>query len=65
MNLNELSAEQQERIRSCTTPEDLEGFLEREGIELSDEALVELAGGMKITSIKSKKLIKPLLDLFS
>lgn len=65
MNLNELSLEQQERIRSCTTPEELEGFLEREGIELSDETLDELAGGVKIVSTKSKKILKPLLDLFS
>ena len=61
MKLNDLPAAQQEKIRSCATLEELTEVAECEGIELSDEELEDLAGGMKIVCVKSPKTVSPLL----
>ncbi|MBR0405473.1 MAG: Nif11 family protein [Eggerthellaceae bacterium] len=48
MNLEDLSPEQQEKIRSCKTLEELVELVEKEGYELSNETLEAIAGGLKI-----------------
>lgn len=61
MSIGDLTAGQQERIRSCATPEELAELADREGIELSDEELEALVGGMKIVPVKSSKIVAPIL----
>ena len=45
MNIEDLSAEQLEKAKACTTKEELAAFFEAEGFDLSDEELNAFAGG--------------------
>ena len=54
MKLEDLSPELQEKIESCETVEELTNLAEAEGIELSDEDLDGIAGG-----VSKKKVIRP------
>ena len=45
MNFEELTPEQQEKARACTTPEELLALAKEEGIELSDTDLETVSGG--------------------
>lgn len=45
MNLNDLTPEQLERAKACTSPEDLVKLAQEEGYELSDEELTAISGG--------------------
>lgn len=46
MDFDNLTEEQQERVRACKTQEELTALLAEEGLELADEALESLAGGL-------------------
>lgn len=41
-----LNDEAKERLRACETPEDILAFAKAEGVELSDEDLEGIAGGV-------------------
>ena len=45
MRFEDLTHEQKEKRRACTTDEELAEFAKREGYELSDDELVAIAGG--------------------
>lgn len=45
MDFNDLTDEQKERARACTTPEELAALSREEGHDLSDEELEAIAGG--------------------
>ena len=47
MDINDLTPEQIEKAKECTTPEELAAFAEAEGIELTDEQLDAIAGGQQ------------------
>ena len=47
MNFDELSPELKEKARACETPEELLALAKQEGIELSEEDLEVISGGMK------------------
>ena len=46
MNLDNLTDDQMVRLNECDTPEELMSQIEKEGIELPDEALDAVAGGI-------------------
>lgn len=46
MDFNDLSPELQEKAQACTTTEELIELAKSEGIELSDEDLEKVAGGI-------------------
>ena len=46
MNLNDLTPEQQEKARACKSEEELRELAKSIGIELSEDELSELAGGV-------------------
>ena len=41
-----LTPEQQEKAQACKTPEDILALAKEEGVELSDEDLTAIAGGV-------------------
>ena len=45
MDLNSISPELREQARACKSADELLALVESEGIELSDEQLVGIAGG--------------------
>ena len=45
MKLNELTPEQLERAKACTSPEELMSLAKECGLELSDEQLDAVSGG--------------------
>ncbi len=45
MNFEDLTDEQREKARACTTPEDLIALAQSEGVALSDEELSAVSGG--------------------
>ena len=45
MTFDELSAELQEKVKACTTPEEIQALAKEEGYELSDNDLDAIAGG--------------------
>lgn len=45
VNFDDLTPEQQEKVRACKTTEDLVALAKEEGYELSDEDLEAMAGG--------------------
>jgi len=47
MNLEDLSPELQEKVKACTTPEELLALAKEQGHELSEEELDAIAGGRK------------------
>lgn len=46
MEFNDLSPELMEKVRACTTTEELVALAHSEGIDLSDEQLEALSGGI-------------------
>ena len=40
-----LTDEQKEKVKACKTADEFKAFAEKEGIELTDEMLDEVAGG--------------------
>ena len=46
MNFADLTPEQQEKARACKTPEELLALAQEEGIQLSDNDLEAVAGGV-------------------
>ncbi len=48
MEFKDLAPEQQEKARACNTPEELLALAKEEGIELTDEQLEAVAGGVGI-----------------
>lgn len=50
MNLDNLTDDQLARLNDCDTPEKLMSQIESEGIELPDEAIDEVAGGINPTA---------------
>ena len=50
MNLDNLTDDQMVRLNECDTPEELMSQIEKEGIELPDEALDAVAGGINPTA---------------
>lgn len=45
MELGDLASELQERVRACTSSEDVLRLAKKEGYELSDDELASVAGG--------------------
>ena len=45
MNYEDLTPEQMERIKSCTSPEELLALAKTEGYELSEQELEAVTGG--------------------
>lgn len=45
MNFEDLTPEQQEKVRAAKTPEELLALAREEGYELSDSELVAVSGG--------------------
>ena len=52
MNVEELSAELQEKVKACKTPEEILSLAKDEGYELSDEELEAVSGGWYFCSDK-------------
>lgn len=50
MNLDNLTNDQMTRLQNCATPEELMNLIENDGIELPDEALDDIAGGINPTA---------------
>lgn len=48
MKFDDLTPEQVEQAKKCTTPEERMAFIEENGIELSDEQLELVSGGILI-----------------
>ena len=46
MNFDGLTPEQKERVKGCTTPEELLAIAREEGYELSEEELDQVTGGL-------------------
>ena len=46
MDFEDLTPEQQEKVRACKTPEDMLALAKAEGYELSDEELAAVNGGI-------------------
>lgn len=51
------------QVEETKNKEEAKDILEKAGMELTDEELDQVVGGMKITSNKSKKILNPLLKL--
>ena len=47
MDLDELSPELKEKVKACKTKEELVAVLKTEGVELAEEQLEALSGGVK------------------
>lgn len=47
MNIEGLTPEQQEKIKDCSTPEEILAVAQEEGYELSDDELDAVSGGWK------------------
>ena len=50
MNLDNLTDDQLSRLQECATPEELMSLIENDSIELPDEALEDIAGGINPTA---------------
>ena len=46
MNFEDLTPEQQEKAKACKTAEELIALAKEEGIELTDEQLEDMSGGV-------------------
>ena len=58
-----LTGELKTQVENTNTKEEAKEVLEKAGMELNDEELDQVVGGMKITSNKSEKILNPLLKL--
>ena len=58
-----LTGELKTQVENTNTKEEAKEVLEKAGMELNDEELDQVVGGMKIVSEKSAKLFAPLLRL--
>ena len=47
MDIEGLTPEQQEKVKGCSTPEEMLAVAQEEGYELSDEQLEAVSGGWK------------------
>ena len=45
MNINDFTPEQIEKAKACTSTEELVELAKKEGVELTDKMLEEIAGG--------------------
>lgn len=45
MKFEELSPEQQEKVKSCKTPEEILALAKKEGYDISDKELESISGG--------------------
>ena len=45
MKFEDLTPEQQEKAKACTSPEELVALAKAEGVELTDEMLEAISGG--------------------
>jgi predicted ribosomally synthesized peptide with nif11-like leader len=45
MDINDLSPELREKVKACTSPEELFALAKREGYELSEEETEAISGG--------------------
>lgn len=57
MDFENLAPELQEKVRACTSAEELEALIAAEGIELSDEVLEGIAGGRPFACAKNVILL--------
>ena len=48
MNYRDLTAQQQEQLKGCTTAEELLALAKSEGVELTDDQLEQVAGGFDL-----------------
>ena len=58
-----LVGELKKQVEETKNKEEAKEILEKAGMELNDEELEQVVGGMKIISNKSKKILNPLLRL--
>ncbi len=58
-----LVGELKKQVEETKNKEEAKEILEKAGMELNDEELDQVVGGMKIVSNKSKKILNPLLRL--
>ncbi len=58
-----LVGELKKQVEESKNKEEAKDILEKAGMELTDEELDQVVGGMKITSNKSEKILNPLLRL--
>ncbi len=58
-----LVGELKKQVEETKNKEEAKEVLEKAGMELNDDELEQVVGGMKIISNKSKKLFNPLLKL--
>ena len=58
-----LTGELKTQVENTNTKEEAKEVLEKAGMELNDEELDQVVGGMKIVSEKSAKLFAPLLRI--
>ena len=58
-----LIGELKKQVEETKNKEEAKEILEKAGMELTDEELDQVVGGMKITSNKSEKILNPLLKL--
>ena len=65
MNYENLSPEQQERAKACKSPEELAALAEEEGLEISDEMLEGVAGGIDLSECRSYRHICSQLSVHS
>ena len=50
MNFDDLSPELKKKARACKTPDEILALAKEEGIELSDDELENIAGGLEWTT---------------
>ena len=65
MNYENLSPEQQERAKTCKSPEELAALAEEEGFELPDEMLEGVAGGIDLSECRRYRHICSQLSIRS
>ena len=46
MDFNDLTPEQMEKAKACKTPEELFALAKEEGVELTDEQIEAISGGL-------------------
>ena len=61
MDFNDLTPEQQEMARACKTQEELAELAKSFGIELSDEELAAVAGGLVSDCIRNRTCLREII----